>query len=140
MTSSSSASTPVFRGFGRIDELFAGLSAQPVEADAPGDLRDPGPERIVIPQCAQPLVDPQEHLLERILGVVLGEAEALDGDCVHVAGEALDELVPGFVVAGPAPRDQLGVAHCRLRLDRSHDVPSTARRADCVAVSSVRPI
>ena len=37
------------------------------------------------------------------------QPEALDGDRVHVAGEPLDQLAPGFVVAVTAAGDEGGV-------------------------------
>jgi hypothetical protein len=92
-----------------LHRLDAARVAQAVEAAAPRQLRDPRPHGVVLAELAEPLVDPREHLLEDVVGVVLGQPEALDADREHVAGEPLDELVPGLRVALAAARDQLGV-------------------------------
>ena len=48
--------------------------AQQVEAAIARQLADPGPDRLVGAERAEPLVDPREDVLEDILGVVLGAA------------------------------------------------------------------
>jgi hypothetical protein len=55
------------------------------------------------------LVDAGEDLLEDVLGVVGREPERLGRDRVDVAGEALDELVPGGRLSASAPGDELRV-------------------------------
>ena len=101
-------------GFSRLERLRVGRGlppggAQPVDAEPAGELRDPGPQSIVAPQAVEMLVDPREHLLEDVLGVVLRKPKGLHRDRVHVAGEPLDELVPGALVPRAAPGDELGI-------------------------------
>ena len=81
-----------------------------VDAHPPGQLRDPGPDRLVLAQALEPLVDAREDLLEDVLCVVLREAEALDRDRVDVPREALDELAPSVAVTFATPRNEAGVA------------------------------
>ena len=69
--------------------------ADPVDALAARQLRDPRPQGVRVAQRAEPVEDAREDLLEDVLGVVRVEAERLRGDREDVAGEALDELVPG---------------------------------------------
>src|SRR5207253_2128258 len=57
----------------------------------------------------QVLVRAREDLLEDVLRVVLGQPEGLDGDRIDVAGEALDQAVPGVAVAASAAGDELRV-------------------------------
>jgi aquaporin TIP len=90
-------------------DLLTRRGALRVDAEAPRELREPGFDRLIVAQIAQALVGAREHLLEHVLGVGLPEAEALDGNCVHVPGEAVDELAPGILVAGAAARDKLCV-------------------------------
>ena len=105
------------------EDVFAGLVGQPflgrllararaeaVDAEAAGELGDPGAEGLVVAERVEPLVDAREHLLEDVLGVVRREAEGLHGDRVDVAREAVDERAPGRLVAVPAAGDELGVA------------------------------
>ena len=88
---------------------LATAGAEPVDADTARQLGDPGADRLVAPEPAQVLVDAREDLLEDVLRVVLREPECLDGDGIDVAGEALDELVPGRLVAGPAACHELRI-------------------------------
>jgi hypothetical protein len=101
---------------GRLGQLFGvrrdlpRAGPQPVDAEPSRELGDPGPDRLVLAERVEPLVDPREDLLEDVLGVVLGEPERLDRDRVDIAREPLDERVPGFLVAAAAKRDEFGVA------------------------------
>ena len=54
-------------------------------------------------------IDAGEDVLEDVLGVVLGQAEPVRADRIHVTREPLDELVPGLRVTAPAPCDELRV-------------------------------
>ena len=74
---------------------LASARAQAVDAGAAGQLGEPRAEGLVVPQPVEMGVDAREDVLEDVLRVVLGEAEALRADRVDVAREALDELVPG---------------------------------------------
>ena len=56
------------------DRLLAAPSAQPVDARAPRQLGEPRPDRLVVPQLGEMLVDAGEDLLEDVLGVVLATA------------------------------------------------------------------
>jgi hypothetical protein len=51
----------------------------------------------------------REHLLEDVLGIVGAQSESLTDDRIHVAGEAVDELTPGLLVARAAAGDEPGV-------------------------------
>src|SRR5439155_6349665 len=108
--------------------------AELVDAEPAGQLAQPRPDRVVVPQLLELLVGPGEDLLEHVLGVVVGEAKRLDGDGVHVAREALDELVPSGVVAGTATSDEGGIGelrrHERPRIKaHSHPTRKRAQRA-----------
>ncbi len=81
----------------------------PVEAETPRHLRDPRPDRLVVPQRPEPLVDAKERVLEDILGVRLGEPEPAHGDRVHVPRVPLDELAPRRLVACAAAGDEPGI-------------------------------
>ena len=80
-----------------------------VDRDPAGQLREPRPDRAVVAQPVELLVGAREDLLEGVLGGMLGERERAREDRVHVAGEALDEQLPGVVVARAAAGDELGV-------------------------------
>ena len=80
--------------------------------------REPGPERIVVPEGVQTLVGAREGVLEHVLGVVLRQPERLR-DRVDVAGIALHELPPGVRVAGAAAYDELGVSDHRHIINQS---------------------
>jgi hypothetical protein len=77
------------------------LASRPkaVDAEAAGQLRDPRPDGVVVPQCVEPLVDAREDVLENVLRILLRQPKRLDGDRVDVTGEPLDQLTPGLVVA-----------------------------------------
>ena len=99
--------------FREIVEAGVGLARarpEPVDAEPAGELRDPRPYRLVLAQRVEPLEDAGEDLLEDVLGVLLREAEALDGNRVDVAREPLDECAPRFVVAAAAAGDEDGIA------------------------------
>ena len=114
--------------------LLALARGDPVEADPSGQLCDPGTERLRVPQRSEPAVDPDEDVLEGILGVGDLEPVTLGADREDVARVAPDEVVPRFLVACQAPRDQLLVTwHPRGRIRvrrprRAPGRPSTARR------------
>jgi hypothetical protein len=80
---------------------------QAVNADAPGELGDPGLDRLVIAEGVEPFVDLGEDLLEDVLGVVIPQPEPLRGDRVHVTREPLDEFRPRLLVAVAATSDEL---------------------------------
>ena len=92
-----------------LHRLLAGLAAQAVDAEPPGQLAEPRSDRSVVAQTLEPLVRTGEDLLEHVFRVVLGQPEGLHRDRVHVAREALDELAPGLVLAGAAAGDESGV-------------------------------
>jgi hypothetical protein len=83
--------------------------AQAVDAEAPGELRDPGTDRVVLAKGVQALVDAREDLLEDVLGIVLREPEGLGRDGIDVAREPLDQGAPGFFVTTTAACDEPGV-------------------------------
>ena len=61
---------------GRLDLLVRELdvlTARPVDALPPCQLRDPRPDRLVAPQLAEVLVDLREDVLEDVLGFVRRE-------------------------------------------------------------------
>ena len=89
--------------------LLAPASGEPVEADASRQLGDPGAERLRVAQRSEPVVDPQEDVLEGVLGVGALEAVALRGDRVDVARVLADEVVPRVLVACQAACDEFGV-------------------------------
>ena len=94
---------------GDVEGRLARGGAQPVDRDAPRQLRQPRPDRAVVAQAGQLLVGAYEDLLEGVLRRMRGEREPAREDRVHVAGEALDEQRPGVVVACSAASDELGV-------------------------------
>ncbi len=97
------------RRLGDLARLLARSGTHRVQAEPPRQLRQPGTDRGVVPQLRQVLVRAGEDLLEHILGVGLGQAKRLDGDRVHVAREAIDELAPRVVVSRAAAGDELCV-------------------------------
>jgi hypothetical protein len=90
--------------------LLPRAGAQAVDAKAAGELGDPGPQRLVVAERVEPLVDAGEHVLEDVLRVMRRQAESLYRDRVDVAREAVDELAPGGLVAVAAAGNELGVA------------------------------
>jgi hypothetical protein len=100
-------------------ELFLGggtlarAGAEPVDAEPPRELREPGPDGGVVPQLVEVLVRAREHFLEDVLRVGLGQPERLDRDRVDIAREALHQLAPRLLVAGAAARDELAVTQSR---------------------------
>src|SRR2546425_1790262 len=80
---------------------------QAVDAEPARQLREPGADRVVVPQPVEVLVRAREDLLEDVLRRVLLEPEALHADRIHVAGEVLHELAPRLLVAGAAAADEL---------------------------------
>src|SRR3954467_4518850 len=110
------------------DRPLARARAKAIDAEPPGQLGQPRLDRRVVPQLVEVLVCPGEDFLEDVLGVGLRQAERLHRDGVHVAGEALDELPPGGLVAGAAARDELAVTQRRgheSNCDVSRDCPGT---------------
>ena len=65
--------------------------AELVDAEPPGQLREPGTDRAVVAEPVEMLVGACEDLLEDVLGVGSREPEALGADRVDVAREALDQ-------------------------------------------------
>jgi hypothetical protein len=94
------------------------LAARPeaVDADAAGQLRDPGTNGIVVAQRVEPLVHTREHVLEDVLRVLRRKPKSLDRDGVDVAGKALDQLTPGLVVALSTAGDQGGVGELLVQV------------------------
>ncbi len=84
-----------------------------VDTEPPGELGDPGPDRLVLAQPVEVLVHAGKHLLEHILGVVLGQPEALNGDGVHIPREAVDELTPRLFLTRAAAGHEAGVGDLR---------------------------
>ena len=112
-------------GVGDLDlvvELLGRAGPQPVDAEPPRQLREPGSNRVVVPQLVQVLVGASEDLLEDVFCVMLRHLEALNRDRVDVAGEAVDQLAPGVVVAGAAPGDQLSVGQLHAQPHRLHRI------------------
>ena len=111
-----------------LHRLLANRGAKPVDAEPAGQGREPGPERIVVPQRVQTLVGAGEGVLEHVVGVGFGEPEGL-GDRVDVAGVALDELPPGVRIAGSAACDELGIGvHRRIKPAGAGKEPPWASR------------
>src|SRR5919106_2612301 len=94
-------------------ELLPAAGAQPVDAEAAGELSDPGPDRLIVAKAVEMLVRAREDLLEDVLGVVLAQAEGLRADRVDVTREAADQLAPRGLVAGAAARDHTRVGKGR---------------------------
>jgi hypothetical protein len=90
--------------------LLPGAGTEAVDAEAAGELRDPGAQRLVVAERVEPFVDPGEDLLEDVFRVVRLEPEGLNGDRVDVARKAIYELAPGCLVPVAAAGDQRGVA------------------------------
>ena len=89
---------------------------EPVEADPRVSCAIQGRSASGFAERAEPVVDPQEDVLEGVLGVGALEPVALRADRVHVARVAQDELVPGVLVAGQAPPDEFRVlGHRRIK-------------------------
>ena len=104
------------RGVDRLlGQLLAAARAQLVHAEAAGEGPDPWPHRVVVAQVIQALVRAREHLLEDILGIVLLKPVDPHRDRVHVAGEAVDQLLPGLLVAVSTAGDQVGVGYLGQR-------------------------
>ena len=93
----------------RVGRDLPAAGAEAVDAESSGELRDPGPDCLVLAQSVEPLEHTREDLLEDVLGVLLGEAERLGGDRVDVAREAVDEGPPRLLVAATAEGNELGV-------------------------------
>src|SRR5919197_917025 len=112
--------------------LLARTGRDGVETQPSRELRDPGPERGVVHECVELRVDAREDLLEDVLGVLLPQAEALNADRVHVAREALDELVPSRRIAFAAALDELRVGEGRGhgRMKAGWSVPRNDRRLE----------
>ena len=89
--------------------LLLGARPEAVDAEPPGQLREPGADRVVVSEFGEVLVRAREHLLEHVVGVRLGQPERLHGDRVDVAGVAIDEHAPGVVVAAATTSDQLRI-------------------------------
>ena len=90
---------------------------------AAGELREPRPDRRVVPQPAKLFVHLGEDVLEHILGVVDRQSKALHADGVDVAREALDERIPRRSVPVAAALDE-------LRIRQPADVSSTVDLRD----------
>src|SRR4029077_1601879 len=99
---------------GRLDVRFGRRlpfrTAEQVDAEPTGQLREPWTDGAVVAESVEMLVRAREDLLEDVLGVARLEPEALDADRVDVTREALDELAPGIVVPLATTRDEPGVA------------------------------
>src|SRR6266699_3058998 len=65
-----------------VGRLFTRARSQPVDADASGQLGDPGLDRLVAAERVEPLVDLGEDLLEDVLSVLVAQTEALARDRV----------------------------------------------------------
>src|SRR5437868_4233723 len=97
----------VRRQIGLVGCFLSCARSQPVDADAAGELGDPGLDRVVAAQRAEPLVDLREDFLEDVLGVVLPEPKPLRRDRVDVTREPLYERRPRLLVAVAATGDEL---------------------------------
>ena len=97
-------------GLGLLLELLARRGAQMVDAEPACELGQPGLNGRVVAEPVEVLVGAGEDLLEDVLGRVLRESEALNGNRVDVAREPLDECAPRFVVAAAAAGDEDGIA------------------------------
>ena len=73
------------RGLDVLRRGLPGRRAQPVDAEPPRQLAEPGADCLVVAELVQPLVGAREDLLEHVLGVVVRKSEGLDRDRVHVA-------------------------------------------------------
>ena len=93
----------------RVLDGLTRAGAEAVDAEAAGELTDPGAHGFVVTQGLEPLVHASEHLLEDVFGVRLGQAERLDADRVDVAREPFDERAPRLLVTAPALRDEPSV-------------------------------
>src|SRR5439155_8296777 len=89
--------------------LLAPARPEAVDAAATRELGEPRPDRLVVAEAGEVFVHLGEHVLEDVLGVVVGQPERLGRDRVDVTGEPLDELVPRGVVAGSTACDELAV-------------------------------
>src|SRR5207344_1292515 len=82
-----------------------------IQTPASRELRDPRTKGRVVAKRVETRVDPREHVLEDVLGILLAQPESANADGVDVPGVALDELVPRFRISRAAPADDLGVRH-----------------------------
>ena len=98
------------------DEHDAARRPQQVEAAVAGQLAEPGADRVVRAERAEPFVRLCEDILKDVFGVVLGQPERLRRDREDVAGESLDERVPRGTITATAARDEIGVR--RLGISR----------------------
>src|SRR5437868_1721196 len=92
---------------GLVGRLLPRARSQTVDADAPGQLGDPGLNRLVAAQRVESLVDLGENLLEDVLGVMFAESEPLRRDRIDVARETLHERRPRLLIAVAATGDEL---------------------------------
>src|SRR5207249_4519861 len=76
----------------RLGRLLAPAGPQPVNAQPARQLREPGPECLVVTQLPKTLVHAGEALLEDVLRVRLPEPESPDRDGVDVSRVVLDQV------------------------------------------------
>src|SRR5439155_19942079 len=87
--------------------------AQPVDAETPRQLGQPGTNGRVVSKPVEILVRAREDFLEDVLGVCLRQPESLYGNRVDVAREPFDQLGPGLLVARPTACHELTIAERR---------------------------
>jgi MFS family permease len=111
------------------DRALTRAEPQPVDREPSGQLGQPGPDRGRVAKLVEPLEGASEDLLEDLLGVGFAKLEGRRRDREDVAGEALDELAPGPLVAAAAAGDELRIRQDgdRPTLDQS-PAPCADRR------------
>jgi hypothetical protein len=100
-----------------LGERVAGELPQPVDAETPRQLREPGEDRVVAAELPELLVRTGEDILEDILRVLGAKPESPRADGEDIAGEPLDELVPRGGLTRTAAGNELRVG-LGGRLDR----------------------
>src|SRR5919109_663286 len=86
-------------------------SAQAVDAQPAGELREPRTNGGVVAEPVEPLVGAREDLLEDVPRVLPREPECLARDRVHVARDPLHELPPCLVLPGSAAGHERSVRY-----------------------------
>src|SRR5262249_47290872 len=96
----------VLERFGR---ALARARADRVDAEPARELREPGPQRLVVAEAVEVLPRPHEDVLEDVLRLGIGQPEALERDPVDIARVAFDKRGPRRLVALAAARDEITV-------------------------------
>jgi hypothetical protein len=91
-----------------------------VDAEVKSESAQPRAERLRMVELSQSLVGANEHVLEDLLGVFLGETELARGDPVHDTGVPGDKLPPGIAVTGSTALDEFDIRERMLARRPAH--------------------